>query len=88
MEEAGILKRFARTHWGKKLAARRHKQHMTDFGRFVAMKVHRASFFNPPKAVRKQIHLKAQANRKKVIEAKATKLKARKEARAKYHHKA
>ena len=81
MEKAGIVKRFARTHWGKKLTARRHKLHMTDFGRFVAMKVHRASFFNPPKATRKQIHIKAQENRKKVISLKAKKLADRKAAR-------
>ena len=66
MEAAHILKRFARTSWGKKLAARRIRARQTDFARFVAMKVHRGSFFNPSKAARKAAKLAALANRKKL----------------------
>ena len=82
MEACGIVKRFARTHWGKKLAARRLKSHMTDFGRFVAMKLHRASYFNPSKAARKQAHIKANENRKKMIEVRHKKIAERKAKKA------
>ena len=78
MEACGIVKRFARTAWGKKLAARRLKRHLTDFGRFVAMKVHRASYFNPSKEARKQAYIKACENRKKVIEIRHKKIADRK----------
>lgn len=69
-----IVSRFARSSWGRKLAARRTKRRMTDFDRFVAMKVHRGSYFNKPKAQRKAEHLATIKNRKNQIAAKKERL--------------
>lgn len=51
-KKANILTRFNRTAWGKKLYKRELKEQMSDFERFVAMKKHRASYYNPPKKTR------------------------------------
>ncbi|KAH7831806.1 putative 50S ribosomal protein L14e [Monocercomonoides exilis] len=46
-KKARILRRFARTAWAKKINKRQHKLHESDFDRYKAMKMHRASFFGP-----------------------------------------
>ncbi|KAH7815532.1 putative 50S ribosomal protein L14e [Monocercomonoides exilis] len=46
-KKARILRRFARTAWAKKINKRQHKLHESDFDRYKAMKIHRASFFGP-----------------------------------------
>lgn len=37
LNDSGVMKKFAATVWGKKLAARKAKASLSDFGRFKAM---------------------------------------------------